>query len=286
MPIYALRRRDYLRNGGRVVVRREISQPPIGPHRHEFFEIVVILSGYGTHVTGSFRRRVEAGDVLVVNPRRTHGYEETRGLHLVNILIRADVMQRIGRELRELAGYHSLFNATASRWQRDDGANRLRLSTEELIRVEEWINRLEEESTSRLPGSDLIAEAYLTLIVGVLSRRHARRSGGIAPTRVALGKLLSWIEKNLHRPLRVADLARQAGMSERTLHREFRLALNVSPADYLIRCRMDRAAEWLRDQSQKRRISEIAEACGFEDSNYFSSCFRRVRGCSPREFRG
>ena len=32
-------------------------------------------------------------------------------------------------------------------------------------------------------------------------------------------------------------------------------------------------------------VTRIASLCGFHDSNYFSTCFRRIAGCSPREYR-
>lgn len=274
-----------LRGTGRVRVYRQLHQPPMPPHRHEFFEIVIVLSGSGVHVAGSFRHRVEAGDVLVINSRRAHGYAETSHLNLVNILVREDVIFRIGRELRGLPGYHSLFNATVRRWRNPDISSRLRLSSEELGRMEEWIARLEEESSCDAPGSSFIAEAYLTLIIAVLVRHKPGKTGGPPTIFPAIARLLGWLDKNCHRPLKVADLARQAGMSERTLHREFRRAMELSPSNYLVRCRIERAAEHLCEDPGTRRIGEIAGACGFEDSNYFSTCFRRLKGCSPREYR-
>lgn len=284
MAIHALRQRDFLKKGNRIAVRRLLQQPAISAHRHEFFEIVIIFSGNGTHVTGNFRRKIEAGDVMVINRKRAHGYAETRRLNLANILIREEVLKRIGRELQSLPGYHSLFNADARHWQMNDGANRLKLSPMELEQIEEWVQRLEEESASEAPGSPFIAEAYLTLIIAVLARKQPRPTHVVRRPLATFGKLQSWIEKNLDCKLSVADLARQAGMSERSFYRSFEQILGSTPADYLIQLRVQRATELLREVPRLRRISEIAEACGFEDSNYFSRCFRRLKGCSPREF--
>jgi AraC-like DNA-binding protein len=51
----------------------------------------------------------------------------------------------------------------------------------------------------------------------------------------------------------------------------------------VLRYRMDKAKELLR-QGQ-RTVTEIALALGYKDTNYFSSCFRRVTGVSPGQFR-
>jgi transcriptional regulator GlxA family with amidase domain len=129
-----------------------------------------------------------------------------------------------------------------------------------------------------------LAEAYLTLIIGILSRRYDRKSQAPVRSGVELGRVLSWLEKNLAQPVRVADLAKQAGMSERSFHRAFRSVMGETPIDYLVQERIRRAARLLGGENRRGRISEVAEACGFEDSNYFSRCFRRIMGCSPRQF--
>jgi AraC-like DNA-binding protein len=267
----------------RVMVNRQVRQSQIGQHRHEFFEIAIILSGSGVHVTDHFRHRIEAGDVLVLNSNRPHGYEKTLGLSLINILIRANLMERLRRELGRLPGYHALFTLESARWRRRDYISHLRLSPTEMAQIEEWTNRLEEE-TFQEDGS-LLAEAYLTLIVGMLCRRYGKKTGLPVRSEGRFGRILSWIEKKLDKPLTVADLAHEMGMSERTLHRRFRLAVGTTPAAYLIQARIRRAADQLsREDWENRRISDVAMACGFEDSNYFSRCFRQVMGRTPRDY--
>ena len=268
----------------RVVVHRVPRQAPILNHRHEFCEIVIILSGTGVHVTGGFRREIEGGDVLVINSHRSHGYERTRGLNLVNILIHDEVLARIERTLRDVPGYHALFNTKAERWNRPQERDRIRLNAAERAQAGEWIDRLEAESRTDSPENALIAEAYLTLIAGMIARRY--RGGaerGKGASLAGIGGVVSWIEQNLDQPVRVAALARRAGMSERSFYREFRKTMGCAPVEYVLQARLLRAAELLRAGGH-RRIAEVAQACGFSDSNYFSSCFRRFKGCSPRAF--
>ncbi|MET3870811.1 AraC-like DNA-binding protein [Puniceicoccus vermicola] len=200
--------------------------------------------------------------------------------------MRDDIVHRIGRDLPDVPRFHSLFDATPRRWQKSDVSRRVRLSADNLRQVEDWIDRLEEETSSSAPGSDFIAEAYLALIIAVLVRRTPQRADGPKKSSLGITRALAWIEKNFHQPLRVADLAQQAGMSERTFFREFQRKMNTSPSDYLIQYRIERAAEWLRKSPRTYRISEVSEGCGFGDSNYFSTCFRRLKGCAPREYRG
>lgn len=303
-----LTRREYFHDPrASVTVRRELRQPPMGQHRHEFFEIAVILSGTGIHATGGFRHRLEAGDVLFLDRRRAHGYEETSSLHLLNIMIRDDALARIGRELAGRPGFHALFSVEAS--PRKDGKKgydrRLRLAPAELEQIGEWAARIEEEiaasASSGKPKAPrhrgprdgrLLQEAYLTLIVDVLSRKAGRlalpkaaKAPRASRPAAGMGRVLGWIETGLDRPLGVADLAARAGMSVRTFHRAFRAATGRTPWDYIVAARLERAAERLAHGPVHETVTEIALACGFDDSNYFSRSFRRFAGATPTAYR-
>lgn len=264
----------------------------MGQHRHEFFEIAVVLSGSAIHAAGRFRHRIEAGDVLFLDSHHTHGYEEPRNLNLLNILIRERVLGRIGRELADRPGYHTLFTLSPVR-DKDGFRQYLRLSPRETEQIAEWASRIEEAGRAAR-AARLLQEAYLTLIVDVVCRKHERTAARSAarkgvPARGGipdgLGHVLSWIETNLAQPLRVADLAGKAVMSERTFQRAFRAATSLSPRAYVIRARLAHAAELLATAGPRETVTGIALRCGFDDSNYFSRSFRRFAGHTPTAYR-
>ncbi len=80
-----------------------------------------------------------------------------------------------------------------------------------------------------------------------------------------------------------ADEARRAGLSYSHFRRLFRQQTGRPPHDYLLHCRMQRAADALKDRS--RSIQQIAAECGYDDSAQFSKLFRQKVGLSPRRFR-
>ena len=284
MPVPVLRREEYFRDhGARVMVHREPRQLPMRQHRHEFLEVVIILSGEGVHATGEVRHPIHAGDVLVISRCRPHGFQRTQGLNLVNILIREDTLPRLARDLRQLPGFHALFALESRRWQQESYASRLRLSHTELVQVSEWADRLEEESRRAGHGGHVLSEAYLILILGLLSRRYGKPSKLAKRPEGNMGRLLSWMEQHLAERLTIPMLARKAGMSVRSLHRHFHSVTGLSPGEYIIRQRVAFSREILRTKPGVR-IGEVAMQCGFEDSNYFSRIFRLKTGVPPREF--
>lgn len=287
MPrIAKLRRKAYFPDPqSQVAVRREPVQSNIGTHRHEFIEIVVVLSGQGVHATEGVRHRVQAGDILVISSSRSHAYENTRSLNIVNLLIREDVFRETEKQLGSLPGYHALFTLEPVRWRNREFPSHLRLNAEDLKLVVGWVDALEEETRKKSEGGLLLARSWIILIIGLLARRYGRNAATAPHLEMRLGRVLSWIEQHTCEKLTMSDLARQAAMSERTFLRRFREATGFAPIDYVIRARIRRAADLLADLNAGLSITEIAFRCGFQDSNYFSRQFRRYIGTNPRNYR-
>ncbi len=80
-----------------------------------------------------------------------------------------------------------------------------------------------------------------------------------------------------------ATLARSAGMNESAFVRRFRLSAGLTPHQFLLRLRVQAAAEALL--SDALSVEEIAERAGFFDRYHFSRIFHRATGMTPTVFR-
>jgi LacI family transcriptional regulator len=89
--------------------------------------------------------------------------------------------------------------------------------------------------------------------------------------------------ERLHQALSVSRLARIAGMSERSFHRQFRERHGCSPVQRLIALRLDRAEELLRTTTLT--VAEVARRCGLASAQRLAHEMRRKRGSSPTEWR-
>lgn len=107
-----------------------------------------------------------------------------------------------------------------------------------------------------------------------LASRHADES--IAQAQI-------WIQDNLSKPLLIADIAKQFGMTERTFHRRFKRAVGTRPSDYLTEIRMVFACDLLKNTDLS--ILEIANYSGYPESSWFSSRFKQWSGNSPKDYR-
>ena len=83
--------------------------------------------------------------------------------------------------------------------------------------------------------------------------------------------------------LDLAALAREGGLSFERFRKLFRAQVGLSPGDYLIQRRIDRARTLLNDPSLS--VGAVAEILGYPDVFSFSTQFRKRVGSSPRHWR-
>ena len=103
------------------------------------------------------------------------------------------------------------------------------------------------------------------------------------PLPPEIARILEFFEAHCSEPLNIRRLASEWGMSLPTLNKRFRAAVHMTPYQYLLRLRLQRAAYLL--QTDDWTIKEVAELAGYRNPLHFSSEFHRFHGCSPREFR-
>lgn len=83
--------------------------------------------------------------------------------------------------------------------------------------------------------------------------------------------------------LNIDVIASQFGIGRTNFYRKVRELMDISPNDYLRKCRMERAAELL--QSTDLNIAEICAQVGIPDAQYFSRVFKAHFGMPPSAYR-
>lgn len=127
-------------------------------------------------------------------------------------------------------------------------------------------------------ASAAILRGALSTMAELVTERREMRS---ARERVATS--IEKMRRDWLHPFRLEELATTTGLSVSRYSALFRAHAGFSPIDFLIRLRVQRAAQMLDRTSLP--IAEIATQTGFQDPYYFSRCFRKVMGTSPRQYR-
>lgn len=98
-----------------------------------------------------------------------------------------------------------------------------------------------------------------------------------------VGRAVARIRRSPGAPLRVPDLAREAGLSARQLQRRFRQLFGVGVKEFMMRARIQAAADALLAGSAP--LAEIALDAGFYDQSTFTRQFRKRVGTTPDRYR-
>lgn len=152
---------------------------------------------------------------------------------------------RLSATLRELSAALSIENAT-----NPDGQLLLRLLTSKLL-YETYAALGEPESLGK--GLDVVPQ------------------------------IRRWIDTHFAERVTATRLIRMSGYSRSRFFSLFLDDTGMTPNDYLVRVRIERAKRLLAQRDQP--ISTLAADCGFSTAAAFSSTFRKHVGISPREFR-
>jgi AraC family transcriptional regulator len=138
------------------------------------------------------------------------------------------------------------------------------------------------------PAGPLYGESLGVALAHYLIRRYSVRApreleykGGM-PT-VRLNRVLDFMRQNCEKEMRLWELAQLAEMSPHYFCELFKRSTGLSPHQYSLRCRIDRAKIFLGNY--EFTISGVAKATGFVDQSHFTKVFRRIVGVTPTQFR-
>jgi len=146
-----------------------------------------------------------------------------------------------------------------------------------------------------LPGGELYAESLANALAIHLLREHsslgwgvrrktAREPKGGALSPHALKQALDFIGDNLVSDLSLTEIAAAANLSPHHFSRLFKLSTGLSPHQYVIRQRVEKAKALLL--GTELSVGEVAMACGFSHQAHLTRHFGRRVGISPNKFRG
>jgi len=133
--------------------------------------------------------------------------------------------------------------------------------------------------TTKLPMRD--REGAIIGVMGIIQPYSNLRAN--LPEDLDISRALNHIQEHFTEELPVTRLAECAGLSVRQFERRFRKHLKTTPQAFIIKMRVFRACDELRESNKS--LGELALECGFYDQSSFSRLFRKQMGTTPLEYR-
>lgn len=133
--------------------------------------------------------------------------------------------------------------------------------------------------TNKLPLRDRAGQ--VVGLMGMSKDLQAANERGRDYSSVA--RAVKHIQTNYGAPLRVAELAKLAGLSPYQFEQRIRAIFHLTPGQFIQKVRMENAMRLLRESGAA--IARIALDCGYSDQSAFTRQFRQTTGMPPSDYR-
>ncbi len=147
------------------------------------------------------------------------------------------------------------------------------------VELERYVQQATQEFTVRAAGYEELLRCLTAHLVISLYRRHHQPRDAVE----RLERLHEELRRYPEKPWKLKTMAEQCGYSVSRFSTLYKERFGVSPKHDVLLSRLTLAKKMLRYTD--RSIGDVAEACGFENTPYFSKHFKSFTGVSPREYR-
>ncbi len=250
------------------------------PHRHNFYEILYVTQGQGTHYIDFNAYPIEPNTFYFISPGQVHYWRTTVPIEGDILLFTDDFLMLAPTDfmvLHELSFFHTV-----------EGNPTLQLNELERITVSKLYRTIASEFKTFDFRAASVLRAYLHILLVQIQRiceiqeskagnRHLKNSQNL--TR----QFKQLITKQVISDLSVQDYASQLGVSVNHLNKTVKSATGYTPGQ-LIRQEVILEAKRLF-QHTDLTATEVSYRLGFDDPSYFGRFFKREVGISPGKFR-
>lgn len=262
---------------------------PLYMHSHSFYEINVVTAGEGIHYLGTNSFPVKTGDFFVIPPDYKHGYEETKKLTVFHIALSDEFMRKYLPLLKETYGFSLLFQIEPTLRAENNFKLFPTIPQNDFVYHLHEMNLLSEMSLAAESGILQEGNKCLKILniiadfAKIVTADEVKTPKNIFIDTPSVLRTITFIEKNYSGSFTINDLCKIANMSRSSLLKQFAILCKCSPANYLMRIRIEKACDLLR--STNYSIARIAQDCGFYDSSHFTKSFSQIMKELPKEYR-
>ena len=219
-------------------------------HNHSSWEIIVQKSGIVTSNIDNAVYEVKPGDVLVIPPGVVHDGESEENYS--DMFFQVDNLDFFG-----IIVVHDF-----------DGS------------ILNLVNMLHKIMTEKERDYDLIANSLVEAIC-----RYIKKYSQIDNKYPFVNKIKNTIYENISNPLFDLHAAiEKSGFDKDYFRRCFKKEIGKNPLEYITELRINKSKMMLKKDTFIS-VENVAHNCGFNDSFYFSRCFKKHVGISPLKYR-
>ncbi len=240
-------------------------------HLHTSNEIYYLMSGTRRYTVENEIYDLVPGDVVIIPSMTLHGTLSVPGTP-------ADSMhERFLQTVYDGELPSELEKCFQTHYYHIEGAD-----ADALRRL---INESRKELDSPSDNGELLLYANLVKMMVILSRcgQGTFDTSNLSGRDRIMQSAAYYIKENSERKLKLGEVAKQFFYSREYFSSLFKNSIGMSFVEYLNSVRISKALQLLDETSLK--VTEISERCGFDDSNYFATVFKKTVGMTPTLYR-
>ena len=243
------------------------------PHLHREFEICFLMEGEVRLLAPGRDEALHPGDIWVMNPYESHELAAAGRPALILSLQVSPVLFS--------ASFPQLENMEFA-WSVVSGTPEAEGLRDMLLDIAEAYFSTDEPATLRCVG--LIYLFFGRLLDTIPYNRVSEKERQSSANRAQrIRAIVGYIDEHYGEKLLLTDLARELGLTMNYLSAFFKSAFGMPFQSYLMKKRCEKARQLLLMTDFS--LLDISIACGFSDVKYFNQGFRKLFGCSPRQYR-
>lgn len=264
-------KRGYLLEAFRLFHMRDIPKERVEYHYHEFYKLLIVLSGTGGYWIDGEHYQLKSGDVVLIDSRLLHRPEFEFEYERVIIYVSPEFLSA-----------SSTGDCDLTRCFSTPGQHILRLPAGEQTRVLGLVRRLEEELASVEAGKDILSSGVLLRLLVEIYRMTQQR--GFAPVQPLRPKdervtgMLRYIDGHISEEITVEALAERFFLSKYHMMRLFRENTGVTIHSYIVDRRLMNARDMM---GHGLGATEACYKAGFNSYCTFCRAYKKRFGISP-----
>lgn len=244
---------------------------------HNFWELVYADKKNLLITAGAQEVELEAGQIYIHKPNEFHNIrcDGKRAANSVIISFDCD-----SSELFSVAGQV----LTADEEERKYIGNVVKEASSAFsTRLSDpYISVMEKAENGDFCCEQLIKLNLEMLLISLIRSNKNKKSPAIKKNSTILAEITDYLSENVENKVTFQDVVNRFNLSPSVLKKMFREQVGGGVMDYFTRLKIDRAKEMIREE--KYNFTEISERLEFNNSQYFTTVFKRVSGMTPSEY--
>ena len=159
----------------------------------------------------------------------------------------------------------------------------IRISPEKLYKIKDIYEKIEYEDTNRQIDYIEMEKLYLKeLLIQIKRNRIENNTFDLSESYKIVQDCATYICENYNLDLNLESLSKKYSLSKSYFSKLFKKVTGVGLNEYITAIRISASENMLLKDTIS--ITEIATRCGFNDSNYFTSVFKKLKGITPKKY--